>query len=344
MSSTDFEKEKKNFREYYSDNLHLLEGAAKLFESLISSLTAESKDLEAPVVISRVKDREESIKKFALKYQTNLEAEEKDYEIKDHITDLIGLRLTCYYETDIPKIVEILRDNFTVIDETDKSAEIESKENVFGYKGHHLDLKINEQRSGLPEYKIYKDLRFEVQIRSTIQDAWSVLDHKIKYKKSIPQSLRRQINALAALFEIADREFTNIKVLTETLKEDKAEKVRSETDGTSGQIDVFEFLAVSESHFGTYQFQGYKADGFVQEMTRWDEKIDAHKFKEIMAASMPAVEEYVSYQYEKQGNELNPYTQIRHALYLSDKDKFKLILYDNQRKCFDSWLEEKDKG
>ena len=76
----------------------------------------------------------------------------------------------------------------------------------FGYKGHHLDLCINDQRATLPEYDQYRDLRFEVQVRSTIQDAWSVLDHKIKYKKSIPHSLRRQINALAALFEIADRE------------------------------------------------------------------------------------------------------------------------------------------
>jgi putative GTP pyrophosphokinase len=37
------------------------------------------------------------------------------------------------------------------------------------------------------------------------------LDHKIKYKKSIPHKLKRRINRLSALFEIADDEFLRIK-------------------------------------------------------------------------------------------------------------------------------------
>jgi len=47
-------------------------------------------------------------------------------------------------------------------------------------------------------------------MRTIIQDAWSILDHKIKYKKSIQQSLKRRINRLSALFEIADDEFFRI--------------------------------------------------------------------------------------------------------------------------------------
>lgn len=339
MPSLDFDKEKNIFREYHTDNLRMLEGAAKLFESLIGSLTSNVEGLESPTVSSRLKDREECIKKFARKYQTQLEADKSPYEIREHISDLIGLRIVCYYETDIVKVVKILRENFDVIEETDKSAELESQENVFGYKGHHLDLRINTERAGLPEYQRYRDLRFEVQVRSTIQDAWSVLDHKIKYKKSIPHSLRRQINALAALFEIADREFTNIRNLTEELKEDKAEKVRSDSAQPSTPLDVFEFLAVVETHFGGFQFQGFKADGFVQEINRWNPEMDAISFKQAMNTSMPIVQEYSKYQQEENGNELNPYTQIRHALYLSKKDKFSLVLYDHQRKNFDAWFD-----
>lgn len=338
MPSLDFDKEKNVFREYHTDNRNLLEGAARLFESLIGSLTANVDGLEPPTVSSRVKDREECIKKFARKYQTELEANKTLYDIRGHITDLIGLRVVCYYETDISKVVNILRDNFEVIEETDKSAELESQENVFGYKGHHLDLRINEQRAALPEYKRYGDLRFEVQVRSTIQDAWSVLDHKIKYKKSIPHSLRRQINALAALFEIADREFTNIRNLTEELKEDKAEKVRSDMAAPSTPLDVFEFLAVSESYFPGFQFQGFKADGFVQEINRWKQTMDASEYKQAMQAAMPIIQDYVTFQEEKNGNELNPFTQIRHVLYMHDRDRFQLVLYDHQRKNFESWL------
>ena len=46
----------------------------------------------------------------------------------------------------------------------------------------------------------YQYFNFEIQIRTITQDSWSVLDHKIKYKKSIPSSLKRRINTLAALF------------------------------------------------------------------------------------------------------------------------------------------------
>jgi ppGpp synthetase/RelA/SpoT-type nucleotidyltranferase len=61
------------------------------------------------------------------------------------------------------------------------------------------------------EAEKFKNIRIELQIRTVIQDAWSILDHKIKYKNSIPQNLKRRINRLSALFEIADEEFLNIQ-------------------------------------------------------------------------------------------------------------------------------------
>ncbi len=243
------------------------------------------------------------------------------------------LRVTCIYEADVKKIIDLLKDNFEKLDETDKSAELEAKENVFGYKGHHLDLKINNQRAVLPEYAQYLDLQFEVQVRSTIQDAWSVLDHKIKYKKSIPHTLKRQINALAALFEIADREFTTIRDETNRLKQEKEAAIDE-----NGMLDVFAFLPIAKAHFQEYNFIDFKADGFVQEVNKLDPDMTVAKMKEIMANNMPHVDEYTKYQDEELGNGLNPYTKIRHALYLSDNEKFRLVLYDNQRGTFDKWL------
>ena len=51
------------------------------------------------------------------------------------------------------------------------------------------------------EAEKFKNIRIELQIRTVIQDAWSILDHKIKYKNSIPQNLKRRINRLSAKFE-----------------------------------------------------------------------------------------------------------------------------------------------
>lgn len=340
MASLDFDTEKSAFREWYDSKRTALTRAASQLENLIASLTSSSDEIEEPTVSHRVKDREECIRKFALKYQTDLESTSTEYEIKDHITDLVGLRVVCYYETDIARVVDILRTNFKVIDETNKSAELMAQDNVFGYKGHHLDLQVNGERANLPEYKECLDLRFEVQVRSTIQDAWSVLDHKIKYKKSIPHELKRQINALAALFEIADREFTDIRELTERFKKRVESNIGEPRQAEAKPLDVFEFLALTQPYFPDFQFQGFKADGFVQEINRWNPKLDGAAYKSVVDKYLPEIDKYAAYQKAEHGNDLNPFTKLRHALYLHDKDSFKLVLYDIQRSTFEKWCAE----
>ena len=72
--------------------------------------------------------------------------------------------------------------------------------------------------------------RFELQIRTVVQDSWSTLDHKIKYKKSIPAALKRRINTLAALFELADREFRQVREETELQIEMAAAEPEAEVE------------------------------------------------------------------------------------------------------------------
>ncbi|MCO7233959.1 MULTISPECIES: GTP pyrophosphokinase family protein [unclassified Cobetia] len=229
MSARDYDKVKSRFKDYYNENFTLLNDAEISFRTLTSSLIRSDSSIAISKVEGRVKNRDECIKKFSRKYRDALELDEKDYDILDHITDLIGIRIVCLYEDDIEKIKCILCEHFDVIEITDKISEIESTENSFGYKGLHLDLKLNNDRAKLPEYKSFSGFSFEVQIRTIIQDSWSVLDHKIKYKKSIPNSLKRRINSLAALFEVADREFREIRNATD-------ENMKAENELTEEQI------------------------------------------------------------------------------------------------------------
>lgn len=66
-------------------------------------------------------------------------------QICDKITDFIGLRIICSYEDEIHSIEEILRDNFEVIEKTDKTQKLIEAEK-FGYKGIHLNVKFKEDR------------------------------------------------------------------------------------------------------------------------------------------------------------------------------------------------------
>ena len=143
MPSLNFEAEQISFRNYYTDNYELLKDAEEFVRSLITSLLSQASDLEKPTVISRLKDRDESIQKFSRKYQTDLEHKQTPYEIKDFITDLVGIRVICLYEREIDTVVKVLRANFHILDESDKIKKMETTEDTFGYKGFHLDIAVN---------------------------------------------------------------------------------------------------------------------------------------------------------------------------------------------------------
>ncbi|MEA1052690.1 RelA/SpoT domain-containing protein [Lamprobacter modestohalophilus] len=138
MPSLDFETEKARFREFHTSHHRLLEDAKDSFVALTNALLIHTGSIAVSKIEGRVKDREECIKKFNLKYRTHLESESINYSILDHITGLIGLRVVCLYEDDIEKIEKCLSDNFDVIDRTDKISQIENTEGSFGYKGLHL--------------------------------------------------------------------------------------------------------------------------------------------------------------------------------------------------------------
>lgn len=348
MPSLDFEKEKKEFRKYYNDEVKVFEQASSSLATLIALLLTDHDKFDTPRVISRVKDREECVKKFERKYLKKLEEDKTEYEIKDHISDIIGIRIITLYDTDIKIVKEVLLDNFELIDITDKTQSLEEKDDVFGYKGLHLDLRLNKKRTNLPEYKQFKDIQFEVQIRTTVQDAWSILDHKIKYKRNIPQQLKRRINRLAALFELSDQEFINIQKETIEL-ENKAKEIKEEASQNNkgiidevDKLDAFVFLKVMHTVFPTYEFYGYKVDGFIDELKKVNPDITVSMLEEALNDKDYVLEEYQHFQYKKLLNSMNPYTITRHALYLKDKEKHKSLLFDLQRNTFDEWLKEQE--
>lgn len=202
-------------------------------------LLSNSPEIVTPKVIGRIKERNECLDKFNLKYRKDLEKSKQDYEIKDYISDLIGLRVICHYESDIKKIVEILKGNFELIELTDKTSQL-LEQKGFGYKGIHMDLKLNNDRKKLSEYSRISKLQFEVQIRSIVQDAWSEVDHKLKYKKSLSDDLQRKIVVLASLFELADREFDSIRVAAINEFE---ERIVAEQNQHKAVINVFNLLS-----------------------------------------------------------------------------------------------------
>ena len=62
------------------------------------------------------------------------------------------------------------------------------------------------------EYSAYKDIIFELQIRTTLQHSWAEIEHGLGYKSQyeIPKDIRRRLTRLSASLELLDEEFVHI--------------------------------------------------------------------------------------------------------------------------------------
>lgn len=155
-------------------------------------------------ISSRVKSRESLENKINRKNK---------YSNLNEITDVVGLRITTYFEDDTKKITDLLEAEFSIDTKNsiDKSASLDSDQ--FGYRSIHLVASLNGARAKLREYENCKGQKFEIQIRSTLQHAWAEIEHDLGYKtnQEIPAHLRRRFSRIAGLLEIADQEFISIK-------------------------------------------------------------------------------------------------------------------------------------
>jgi putative GTP pyrophosphokinase len=341
MSTVNFDEKKNNFINFYNTNISNLQGEENNLKDIIHLILRTNEQVSEPEVISRVKICEEAIKKFKNKYLSKLEQDGTEYEIKDYITDLIGIRVICLYEVDVDIIKEVLSKEFEVINITDKSSILESQTDTFGYKGLHLDLKLKPPRGELVEHTLNKNYQFEVQIRTNIQDAWSVLEHAIKYKKNTPAELKRRLNRLAALFEIADQEFGDIKKITTNIKE----KEDTKTLDSEEILDAFNCYKIMADHFQDFKFHSNHVDEFVSDIQRLFKKSNDKPFltKDLILSlkkNTKKLEEYSEHLKSDSGNTMNPYTLTRHSLYMTNLASFELILFSEQRGNFQKWLDE----
>jgi len=350
LPSLDFDREQAIFRSDYDSGLPHFERIMTAAMARMREAIAEARIGEVAKIEGRIKDREECLRKFQRKYQSRLEAAEQPYEIRDYLSDLIGIRIVCLYDDQIPLLAALLKEHFRVLDVTDKISAVESTEDIFGYKGLHMDLAVDGSLQG-GETSPGEPLRLEVQIRTLIQDAWSVLDHKIKYKKSIPSDLKRRINVLSALFELADREFKAIRDETiELMQEATGAPVVDQPEESGGAeppatrgggrvINVFSFLRIAGHFFRDFDFDDDKVDDFVQDILKLNAGFQKSELHRSLTENLKTVRDYRDdFMAANPHRSFSPYTMIRHCLYLYEREDFARILARGHQERFLAWL------
>ena len=126
------------------------------------------------------------------------------------ITDILGCRVVCFLSDEVEKVCKKIEETFVV----DWGNSLDKKtllgENAFGYLSHHYicSLPFGDK---WPDEICGK--KFEVQVRTILQHAWSAIHHDIGYKSDfgVPRDISRQFARLAGLLELADDEFVRAR-------------------------------------------------------------------------------------------------------------------------------------
>src|SRR5258708_24832837 len=153
----------------------------------------------------------------------------KEYSSKNEVTDLAGIRVITFIETDATAAAELLRRSFVTHAEKSLDKSEELGDSQVGYRSIHLICELGKDRATLPEYKPFKGLMFEIQVRTVLQHAWAEIDHDRRYKFSgvLPKDMRRRLYLLAGQLEQADKEFARLAVNVDAYSAELQRKKKS---------------------------------------------------------------------------------------------------------------------
>ena len=133
-------------------------------------------------ITSRVKGYDSIIRKVIKKnIPRNLAS------IEENIHDIAGVRVICSFVDNIYRLANCLlqQDDVTLISQKDYIKNPKPS----GYRSLHLIISVpiyleNEK----------KDVKVEVQLRTIAMDFWASLEHKLKYKKDLPEEKKDMLS------------------------------------------------------------------------------------------------------------------------------------------------------
>ncbi len=139
--------------------------------------------------------------------------------MREHLTDIAGVRVICSFVEDIYKLSELLLSQDDIILVEVKDYIKNPKPN--GYRSLHLILDVPIFLSHEKRY-----MRVEVQFRTIAMDFWASLEHQLKYKKKIenPEQIARELKYCADVITEVDMRMQDIRYMIDEVqkKHDKS--------------------------------------------------------------------------------------------------------------------------
>lgn len=313
--------------QWYAQNRGLYKKLAEKVHNIILELLEES-NITIHAVTSRAKELDSFKNKIGNpKYDDPI----------NQITDFSGIRIIAYVDNDIKPICDIIKDSFNIDSNNsiDKSQELGTDK--VGYKSIHYVAKIKDNRLNLPEYKKFKNLKFEIQIRTILQHAWAEIEHDKNYKFTgvLRPDIQRRFKILAGTLELIDREFNQLsneidKISDSVIIAEKKDKLNSIpiNSTTLKQYLMGRFKSEIESNILTSDFNNYD-DVIIEELQLFGIK----NLKDLENIIPPNINQYIKKIFDK--NQIGNFLGIlRDFMIITNPEKYFEFSWRNKWEAF----------
>jgi putative GTP pyrophosphokinase len=210
--------------EWYAGHQSLYDEFAKKLAALIEDLLKEE-----GIAYHSVTGRAKTVASYRAKASLD-----KYDDPLSQIKDMAGIRIIAYVDSEAKAAAKYIQQHFTVIPEHSDDASGRLGVDRVGYRSLHFVCTLGPDRRELPEFRRFRDIEFELQVRTILQHAWAEIEHDRNYKFAgvLPDELKRRFMVLAGALELADREFNSISEAIDSY----ASEVNRKT--TEGSLDV----------------------------------------------------------------------------------------------------------
>ncbi|MBO4980662.1 MAG: GTP pyrophosphokinase family protein [Lachnospiraceae bacterium] len=148
--------------------------------------------------------------------------------LEENIRDIAGVRVICSFQDDIYMLAECLlqQDDIRLIEKKDYIRNPKPS----GYRSLHLIVEIPIFLQDVKQL-----MKVEVQLRTIAMDFWASLEHKLRYKKNIPDEeaelLAKELEECAEISASLDQRMQDIRTRIAQSEERNKDKKTQQTIG-----------------------------------------------------------------------------------------------------------------
>ncbi len=276
-------KSKAKCRKEYQEKFELFQKLLEVAKGDIGELLDQN-SIDTISTLGRVKKFDSYYKKASIGMEESIFTNPID-----EIQDIVGIRSILIFIDDLEKISSILSPVFKIL-KVERKGSI-NPENTFGYESDHYIIQYKNVLG--PRYKNLMDLKFELQVRTALMDAWASLSHKIDYKTdaAMPSELKKVFFGLNGMFVVADKTFQDLKNSSKINQEKLSKQITIEKlfdqeinlDTLKAYVDLkFKGKAYNETDDGGYS-------DFIEEIKKLERYNSIKDVEDAVQSAFPFV-------------------------------------------------------